>query len=279
MLQRELSRQPALFGELEKGSPDDPAIVMASVHYISKIAGGAQLKRPAWFFDPRQAGEGIVDVTTHLVDLAQWEAFPERILDPQDVTVLKARRWTTPVTREQFKQATGVDGFPTFLAPYVKNGALEYHCDGEFTYRLRDVYAKVAETWQFDSPPGGRDTHYSVLRGTRAKLEIRQGAAQNYKPVLYVGKMGDGPDESFAVALGEAIETLQPKYPGIGFRRQGAEWMVTIPEKYDVGHEAHFAQVTENYLRYLREGRLPNWEGPGMLAKYATIMRAYELSR
>ena len=54
---------------------------------------------------------------------------------------------------------------------------------------------------------------------------------------------------------------------------------MTVPEKYDVGHEAHFAQVTENYLRYLRAGRLPDWEVPNMITKYATIMKAYELSR
>ena len=54
---------------------------------------------------------------------------------------------------------------------------------------------------------------------------------------------------------------------------------MTIPEKYDVGHEAHFSQVIENYLKYLRAGRLPDWEVPNMLTKYATIMRAYEMSR
>ena len=47
-----------------------------SVHHFSKIVAGAPLKRPQWFFDVRQQGEGIVDVTTHLVDLVQWEAFP-----------------------------------------------------------------------------------------------------------------------------------------------------------------------------------------------------------
>lgn len=70
-LQRELSQQPALFGELVKGSPDKPAITMESVHNFSKVVAGATLKRPQWFFDVRQNGEGIVDVSTHLVDLIQ----------------------------------------------------------------------------------------------------------------------------------------------------------------------------------------------------------------
>ena len=112
MLQRELSQQPGLFGELVKGSPDEPAITMESVHHFSKIVAGAPLKRPQWFFDVRQQGEGIVDITTHLVDLIQWEAFPEQALSPADVNVLSARRWATPITREQFKQVTGADAFP-----------------------------------------------------------------------------------------------------------------------------------------------------------------------
>ena len=76
MLQRALSQQRDLFGTLEKGTPENPAISKISVHNFSKVVAGAQLKRPQWFFDPEQQGAGIVDVTTHLVDLVQWEAFP-----------------------------------------------------------------------------------------------------------------------------------------------------------------------------------------------------------
>ena len=53
---------------------------------------------------------------------------------------------------------------------------------------------------------------------------------------------------------------------------------IVVPERYAVGHEAHFAQVTENFLRYAREGTLPAWEVPNMITKYATIMQAYEKS-
>lgn len=71
VLQRELSQQTGLFGELVKGTPDEPAITKESVHHFSKIVAGVPLRRPQWFFDVRQNGEGIVDVTTHLVDLIQ----------------------------------------------------------------------------------------------------------------------------------------------------------------------------------------------------------------
>jgi hypothetical protein len=61
MLQKELSRQKALFGVLDRGSPDNPSISKISVHNFSKVVAGAQLKRPQWFFDPAQQGAGIVD--------------------------------------------------------------------------------------------------------------------------------------------------------------------------------------------------------------------------
>jgi predicted dehydrogenase len=272
ILQRELSRQPALFGEFLPGTPDNPAITMESVHYFSKVVAGAPLKRPEWFFDVRQAGESIVDVATHLVDLVQWELFPTQTLSPADVDIRRARRWATPITREEFQRVTGAAEFPVFLRDDVKDGVLQEFANGEFAYRLRGVSARVMAEWRFEAAAGG-DTHHSILRGTKAKLEIRQTAAEDFKPVLYVEQAQ--PDEALVAA---AIASLQAKYPGIGFRRAGRAWMLTVPEKYDVGHEAHFAQVTEAFLRYLREGRVPEWEVAAMLTKYATTTRAYELS-
>ena len=277
-LQRELSQQPALFGKLEKGSPDNPAITMKSVHYFSKTVAGVPLKRPQWFFDVRQEGEGIVDTSTHLVDLIQWEAFPEQALSPGDVSVTNARRWPTVITREQFKKVTGAENFPDFLKGAVKDGALQVYANGEFTYRLRDIYSKVSVSWDFETPAGG-DTHFSVMRGTKANLVIRQGAEQKFKPVLYVENTSDTDNSTFEASLKNSIAVLQGKYPGVGFQREGKAWRVMFPDNYDVGHEAHFAQVTENFLGYLRDGKLPDWEIPDMITKYATIMQAYQLSR
>jgi len=153
----------------------------------------------------------------------------------------------------------------------VKDGVLQCSANGEFTYQLRGVHARVRSMWDFSPPPGGGDSHHSVVRGTKATLIIRQGREQNFKPVLYV-------ERAEAAALTAAIAALQGRYPGIGLRREGAGWAVTIPDQYDVGHEAHFVQVTENFLGYLRAGRLPDWEEPNMITKCATIMQAYELS-
>jgi predicted dehydrogenase len=278
-LQRALSQRPELFGVLEKGSLKDPAIAMKSVHYFLKTVAGMPLKRPAWSFDTRQQGEAMTDVATHLVDLVQWETFPEQILTPADANVLNARRWTTPVTLDQFKQVTGAEQFPEFLSHDVRAGVLQIYANGEFNYTLRGVFVKVTACWDFEAPQGSGDTHFSILRGTGATLVIRQGAEQKFKPVLYVEKNGASADAAFEDTLRNVIHGLQQQYPGIGFQREGSAWRITIPEKYDVGHEAHFSQVTGNFLDYLRAGKLPDWEAPNMLVKYETIMQAYRLSR
>lgn len=279
VLQRELSQQKELFGELVQGSPTEPAITKESVHHFSKLVAGVPLKRPQWFFDVRQQGEGIVDVTTHLVDLIQWESFPDQTLRPAEAKVLTARRWATALTPAQFKQATGADTFPDYLKGEVKAGALQVFSNGEFTYQLRGVHAKISVLWNFEAPPGAGDTHFSIMRGTKANLIIRQGAEQKYKPVLYIETAGGTSDAALSANAKRTIENVAKKYPGVGIESDGKAWRVTVPEKYHNGHEAHFAQVTENYLRYLREGKLPAWEVPNMITKYATIMQAYQLSR
>ena len=276
-LQRELSMRPDVFGTLVKGTPDDPAITMVSAHYFSKVVAGTQLKRPEWFFDVRQEGEGIVDVTTHLVDLVQWEAFPDRALHPSDVTMLHARRWPTSITREQFSRLTGAGDFPTSLRRDVKDGVLQVNSNGEMTYRVRGVHAHISVVWSFEASHGG-DTHYSRMRGTKSTLVIQQGEKEHWTPVLYVEKDPSIDDAAHEAALRSAVSSLQVRFPSIGLRRDGNRWAVTIPPVFDVGHEAHFAEVTNRFLGYLRGTPMPAWEVPNMITKYATIMRAYTMS-
>jgi predicted dehydrogenase len=278
IIRRELARVPEVFGELQKGSDAQPAVEMESVHYFFKEVAGKPLIRPAWFFDVRQEGEAIQDVGTHLIDLVQWECFPEQSLDwRRDIKVTAARRWPTKLTLEQFKRATGVDAYPGFLKRDV-DGQLNVFQNGEVAYSIRGVHAKVTARWDFEPPSGAKDSHYSILRGTKARLVILQRAEQHYVPTLYVESGGDR-NPAFERRLRQAIAQIAKKYQGVDVKSTGLAWQVIIPEKLQVGHEAHFAQVTEHFLRYLAEGKLPKWEMPNMLAKYYTTTEAYRLSR
>ena len=275
MLQRELSMIPDVFGELENGTQDNPAITKESVHHFFKYVSGAPLIRPDWFFDVEKEGDGIVDVTTHLVDLIQWEAFPEVILDTTDVQMLSAKRWATNMTLEEFQKVTGKAEFPDFLQKSMDGDDLEVFSNGEMNYTLKGKHAKVSVIWNFQAPEGSADTHYSMMRGTKANLIIRQGKEENYRPVLYVKLIGSAESD-----LEKAVkETLQAKYPGIELQKMpSGEYQVMVPDSYHNGHEAHFAQVTERFLEYYQDGKMPAWEVPNMIAKYYTTILAREFA-
>jgi predicted dehydrogenase len=279
VLQRELIAVPALFGSFERGTVEDPAVVKASVHHFFKIVAGSPLVRPAWFFDTAQQGEGIVDVTTHLVDLVQWECFPGEAIDgASDIVLEKARRWTTPIAKEQFRKATGLSDFPDFLRRDIQGETLQVSCNGQIDYSLRGLHVRVSVDWKFEPPEGGGDTHFSVIRGTKADIVIRQEAEQKFKPELYVEPAKGGSLENVGVELKRAMPFLQRKYPGLKLAEETDRWHVLIPDAYRVGHESHFGQVAERFFQYLKDGRLPAWEVPGMLAKYRLTTQALALA-
>ncbi|HZX74740.1 MAG TPA: putative oxidoreductase C-terminal domain-containing protein [Cyclobacteriaceae bacterium] len=278
ILQRELSMMPEVFGDLEKGTAENPAITKESVHHFYKYVSGSALIRPAWFLDSSQQGEGIVDVMTHLVDLVQWECFPEQVIDyKREIAINSAKRWTTDITLSEFKAITKLDNFPDFLTPKViRDSILQVYCNGEINYAIRDVHARTSVTWKYKAPEGGADTHYSIMRGTLANLVIRQGAEQQYKAALYIEPVQH--DEHYERTLTEQLKQLQSRYSGIDLKKTMKGWEVVIPEKYKEGHEAHFARVTENFLAYLRDGNMPSWEVPNMIAKYYTTTMGLEVA-
>ena len=126
---------PEIFGTLEKGSLDKPAIEMISDHCFYKYISGTALTRPAWFFDASQQGEGIVDVTTHLVDLVQWEGFPYQVVDySKEISVLDAERWPTKMSVSQFKTITRLESIPDFLKKNLSNDTtLNIFSNGKLT--------------------------------------------------------------------------------------------------------------------------------------------------
>jgi len=271
MLQRELSQIREVFSELQVGTEENPAITKESVHHFFKYVSGNPLKRPAWFFDTKQQGEGIVDVNTHLVDLIQWEAFPGVVLSKTDVDIVSAKRWTTDLTPEMFEKVTMLKEYPDYLMKDIKDGILKVYSNGEINYKLKGIHAKASVIWNFQAPEGAADTHYSIMRGTKCNLTIQQGEKEGYKPKLYVETEMTNGIEEFVGSLYNAVDGLTSKYPGISVEKLGDKtWTLLIPDHYNNGHEAHFTQVTEKYLQYLKDGKLPEWEVPNMIVKYFT---------
>lgn len=281
MTQRALSQAPGLFGELEKGSVENPAITKESIHHFFKYVSGSPLTRPAWFFDVTQQGEGLVDIMVHLVDMIQWECYPEQIIDyEKDIKIANARRWSTELTPSMFKKVTNLDSYPDYLQKdIIKDSVLNVYSNGEINYTLKGTHAKTSVIWNYVAPEGAKDTHYSIMRGTKANLIIRQGAEEDYKATLYVEKSGKQSDEDFMASLQKAVEDLPAAFAGVDVEQNGKIIKINIPDKLKVGHEAHFNQVAKKYINYLKEGKMPDWEVPNMISKYYTTTKAYEMSR
>jgi predicted dehydrogenase len=278
ILQKLLSQKEEIFGKLTSGTKEEPAVSKVSVHHFSKIVSGVQLQRPAWFYDVGQQGEGIVDVTTHLVDLVQWECFPGQILNPSDVNMVAAKRWPTLISKEEFKGSTGLDEFPDFLQKDVKDGKLNVFSNGEMIYQLKGTWAKVSVTWNFMPPTGGGDTHYSVMHGTKCDLVIKQGAEEKFLPTLYIENLKGMKLNDFTTALKQVISTLP--YDSLQIESVGKNTLkINIPKKYRVSHEEHFGQVMAKFLEYMKDGNLPEWEVPGMITKYFTTTSALKKAK
>jgi predicted dehydrogenase len=281
ILQRELAQDPEVTGAIGPGSEAEPAVEMESVHHILKLVAGAANLRPAWFFDTAEQGEALADVATHLVDLVPWMLHPGQAIDARtEVKVLSARRWPTPLAGDQLRRVTGMKELPAELVSRMTGDRLSYFANGEASFTLRGRHARVRVLWNYEAPAGAGDTHTAVVRGSLARLEILQGAEQRWVPELYVipGRASDA--AKVRAALTRRVAALAAARPGLAVLDEGARLRVVVPGRYRVGHEPHFAEVTERFLGYLADpASLPAWEDANMLAKYRVTTQAVELSR
>ncbi len=277
ILQKEIMAMNGVFGDLEKGTEKQPAIIKESVHHFYKNVSGAPLIRPVWYYDVAQEGNGLVDVTTHMVDIIQWTCFPEIALNyNDDIKMLHAKRWKTPITLAQYKSSTNAHEFPSYLSKDVKNGVLNVYANGEMNYTIKGVHTKVSVMWNFEAPKGGGDTHYSLMRGTNASLIVKQGKEEGYKPSLFISPIDNS--KEYNNILQRNFDKLKKKFPGIELYNKGDLWQIIIPDNYNHGHESQFAEVANKFLFYLKEGNMPVWEVPNMLAKYYTTTKALEVA-
>jgi hypothetical protein len=165
-----------------------------------------------------------------------------------------------------------------YLAQNVNGDEFEYYCNGSMTYSLRGIHTKFDVIWNYEAPPGTGDTHVAIFKGTKSRVEIHQGKEENYRPETYVVPNNAAGKAEILAALKKRIDALQAKYPGVGLEDKGGKILVTIPDKYRDGHEAHFAEVARRFFEYLRNPKaMPDWETPNMLAKYYTTTKGLEM--
>ena len=275
-VQKALAQQPAVFGDFRIGG-DEPAIAMRSVHHLYKMVNKRPLQRPAWYFDPVVQGEGITDVTTHLVDLVQWMTGDGLRLDfDRHVAGLSARQWPTAISRAVFSRITGLEDFPEILHDRVADGALHYLCNAALSYRFRGIPVEIETLWGLEEPEGGGDLHRAILRGTRCDLTVDQGPETGFLRTLTINPVERG--KAFAGALTDAVAGMQSEFPALGVEPAGAEFRITIPKALRTTHEQHFAAVLQTFLGYVDEGTWPGNLGSDLDTKYSLLAQALDLS-
>jgi hypothetical protein len=182
------------------------------------------------------------------------------------------------MTLSQFNRITKLNGFPSYLQKDIVNDSvLKVFSNGEISYLLKGIHSKVSVIWNYQAPEGAGDTHNSTMRGTLANLIIRQ-ASKDKRPVLFIEPVKPI-DSAYENIVLEKLKLVQQKYPGISLKKLSKSWEVIIPEKYNEGHEAHFARVMEKFLEFLKNGKLPDWEVQNMITKYYITTGALELAR
>ena len=275
ILQKDLVNDENIFGKLVSGSDNDPAIKARSIHHLMKVVAGVPLRRPVWFFDVNEYGEGLADVGTHLVDLVQWTAFPNDSIDyRKDVQLIAARRWPTVLSQSDFERVTGETQFPASLAEHVKDGMLDYDCNNAVQYAVRGAHIALDVRWNWESPNG--DIYEASFHGTKSKIELRQGAAENFVPELYVVST----DPEVFKALQHWAAAMRKTYPGLAIEQRSGEARLAIPQRFRVGHEEHFAQVTNRFFDYLKApSTMAAWEESNMVVKYFISTRGSEIAR
>jgi predicted dehydrogenase len=223
-------------------------------------------------------GEGITDVTTHLVDLAQWITGGGEAFDyDRDVELLSARQWPTEVPRDMFRRITGLDDFPEVIRDRIADGVLSYLCNAAIRFQLRDIAVAIESRWALAIAEGGGDTHYVLVRGTAADLIVEHSGRTHYVTELTVRPVEGG--AGYAAALRSAIKTLEDAFPGLGIEPSAGEFRITIPHALRTTHEQHFAKVLDQFLSRIDGGELSDNCGRDLVAKYTLLARAVELSR
>lgn len=281
IIEKELINDSVFFGKLETGTSTEPAVSMESVHHFYKEVSGNPLVRPAWYYDVEQQGEGIADVTTHLIDLVFWKCFPDQIIDyRQDISDLSAAHWPTDITLSEYMKSTLQTSFPDYLQKNIHNSILKVYANGTINFNLRNHVVGLKVIWNYQAPEGGGDTFMSVIKGSKAILKTRQGKEQNFIKQLYVQKPENISEKEFSDNLQKAIDKTRTNYPFISISPSTkGEYLINIPVENREGHETHFKYVGESFFRFLVDRDMPEWETSNTLAKYYITTSAVDIAK
>jgi len=276
-LQKAFLAEEAIVGRIRIDEDGSPSVFKESIHHLYKIVNRQPLVRPPWYFDTDVQGEGIIDVTTHLVDMTHWMLFPGQTISyAEDIRLLDARRWSTLIPPDRFGKITGLDRFPDSVRDSATDSGLDYFCNGELLYRVREIPVKIRVIWNLEIPEGGGDTHLSIIKGTRSDLQIRQLPQHDFKVELLIIPRQD--PSGVAAAVQQCLDRWSKKFPGLYITREKDSILVNIPGPLWTTHEEHFCQVRDMYLGFLQKNDYPEETRACIVSKYTLLAEARKMA-
>ena len=256
-------------GDRSNGGAEQPALEFTSRHHLLKRVGGVPLRRPAWFYDVNEQGDGMVDIQSHYVDQAQWitDQNPGRGTD-HEAEILSAARWTMPVPLEIFRESTGETAFPADLGEAVEGDVLHLACNGRIDYRLCGVLVRQHCEWGLREPEGGGDLHGFTARGENAELTVRQGPETGFQPEMRL-RLHNATD------LRKAADSWRAAFPGLEVTPSGdGGHILRLPPSAQTGHDGQFPLMLDQFLDLVEAEAWPADLAARIRARYTLLARA-----
>lgn len=275
LVMRALLQTREIFGDFRKS--DEPMLEKNTVHHLYKNVNGVPLVRPAWYFDVNKQGCGLCDVTTHLLDNAQWMLYDDQPIDfEKDVKVLDAVLSTTDVPADKFEIITQTAAFPAELADRVENNVLKVACNGVLDVEYKGVTMRFGAVWNLEAPAGGGDMHEQIARGTTSDLFVEHGPKTGFKPQVLV-KPHSMSSEAMKAIIEKRMQELNYSDAQVMIQPDG-RLLVTPPSSMVEGHEFHFAIVRDEFLNMLATGIEPAGLRSQLIAKYKVMAIARDMA-
>ncbi|MBL1408652.1 putative oxidoreductase C-terminal domain-containing protein [Sphingobacterium faecale] len=247
------------------------AIKFNSTHHFIKDVSGKPLIRPAMFYNTLQQGEGLVDVTTHYIDLVYWMLSSEQTVDlKKDIKLDSSFRWYTRVTKRDFEKSTGLKQYPSMLKSSETNeGDLAVYSNGKLCFNFKGVPVSVAVQWNVESLDKRGDQFSAEFNAKKFRLEIKPDSTG----VMSVFVIPKEVNRNFEGELRQALGELKD-LPGLDIMQEQDAYKISVPKSLYLSHEDHFAKVLNQFVLYRRANALPDWEKSFMLAKYYLTTQA-----
>ncbi len=249
----------------------EAAVRFNSTHHFIKDVSGAPLIRPAMFYNTLEQGEGLVDVTTHYIDLVYWMLSSEETIDlRKDLRLDSSFRWQTRLRKSDFERSTGLKQYPSILQDVqTKNGDLAVYSNGKMAFSFKEIPVSIAVQWKVESLDNSGDQFSAQFDTKKFRLEIKP----DEKGAMAVFVVPSKVNNQFERELRQSLQSIKD-LPGLDIIQGKEGYKIVIPQDLYLSHEDHFAKVLAQFLSYRRAKALPDWERSFMLAKYYLTTQA-----